>query len=111
MAIAELISLPVYYVIARWAMVFPATAIDHKGKTLMWSWDLSMGNGLRLFLLVGLVPISTNFILSLFPGTENFIFLLLYQAAWIVVGAFEICLLSLSYSYFINTENQEEVVA
>lgn len=91
--------MPAFYLVSRWALVLPATAIDQTGKTLDWAWALSKGNSGRLFFLTGIIPLLAGELLSLL-AVEGNIFLGLFQnLVWIFIGAIEICLLSLSFNF------------
>ena len=95
--LSTLVNVPIYYLFCRWSMVFPATAIDQRDRSLGWSWELSKGHSLRLFALIGGIPMATNIALSFLPSADNIVFALMHQTIWLAVGAIEICLLSLSY--------------
>jgi len=106
-----LINIPIYYVVSRWSLVLPSSAIDKHGKSLTWSWGISSGNGWRLTLLIGFLPYVMDIIFSLLPTYESIIFALFHGLVWIVVGVIEIGLLSLSYNFLVNneiTENPDE---
>ncbi|MYM64893.1 hypothetical protein [Pseudomaricurvus sp. HS19] len=94
---SSLIFLPAGYVFSRWAMVLPATAIDQTHKSLGWAWDLTKGHSLRLFFLICVIPLTTDILLSYIPFGNHLAGQLCYQAIWLIVGAIEICLLSLSF--------------
>jgi membrane-anchored glycerophosphoryl diester phosphodiesterase (GDPDase) len=98
--ITTLLYAPPYYFIARWALILPASALD-RNRNMRWAWDISKGNSFQLFILIGLVPLLTGFVLSSlaeFLGS-SIIFLIVQNAIWLAVGAVEICLLSLSYEW------------
>jgi hypothetical protein len=64
------------YVWCRFAMIYPATAIDKK-LTLGEAWDLSISNSIRLFIAVGIFPSLIMIILFLpyyFDPLSDFIF-------------------------------------
>lgn len=50
-----ILSAPVMYVLARFCLVLPATAIDRKSG-LQWSWHTTRGNGWRIAIVIGLYP-------------------------------------------------------
>lgn len=89
--------IPLYYCVARWSMVLPATAIDMRGLDLAWSWRISKGNGWRVFVLLGLLPMGTEMLFSLVPAVASPILFVIEYFVWLVVAVFEICLLSLCY--------------
>lgn len=64
---------PFYYLFGRWVLVFPAIAIDQEPK-LGWSWKQTKGNGWRMFILVGLLPMTVGYLwwLLSFIGIPEF---------------------------------------
>ena len=44
-----------YYVLGRWSLVFPAIAVDMP-LDIDWSWKQTKGNGWRMLILVGFLP-------------------------------------------------------
>ena len=60
LAVFGLINIPTYYVVSRWSLVLPSSAIDIHGKNLTRSWGLSSGNGWRLTPLIGFLPFITR---------------------------------------------------
>ena len=57
------------------------------------------GNGLRLFIFIGCIPFLAEILLYFLPNSQSLIINLLYSATGLVIGAFEICLLSLSFNF------------
>lgn len=57
----QTVSFLLLYLIARWSIVLPASAIDDR-KSIRWSWKISSGNGLQLLLLSLFSPISILFL-------------------------------------------------
>ncbi len=55
--------LPLYYIIGRWSLVFPAIAVDGLPK-MSWSWRSTKGNGWRMVVLVGFIPLSVYYLTS-----------------------------------------------
>jgi hypothetical protein len=53
--IMQVASIPALYVLARFSLAFPATAID-KRSSLRWAWTRTHGQGWRIFVIVGLFP-------------------------------------------------------
>jgi membrane-anchored glycerophosphoryl diester phosphodiesterase (GDPDase) len=107
--VTTLLYAPPYYFIARWALILPASALD-RNRNMRWAWDISKGNSFQLFILIGLVPLLTGFVLSSlaeFLGS-SIIFLIVQNAIWLAVGAVEICLLSLSYEWMELGEGQND---
>lgn len=95
--IAFVSAIPAIYVLARFSLVFPATAID-KQADLVWSWQKTRGNGWRMFVVVGALPWLLSFVSGLF-WRENAAapeVVLLIIASYLVFVV-EISALSLSY--------------
>ena len=92
------------YVIARCSMVFPATAIDKRDKTLVWSWHLTVGNGWRLALLLYILPYTISYLANMLPEIDSVIYNFFLGVAWLVIGAVLIGFLSLSYSFLCQSE-------
>lgn len=84
------------FVFARFGVVLPATALDKK-HGLKWAWQLSHGNGLRLFFLVGLIPYALSYLMSLIDLGAGSIPSFLYSVLWFILLIIEIAALSLSY--------------
>ena len=87
-----LVFLPVGYVLARWSLVLPATAVDER-PSLDWAWHASRGVGLRLLVLIVFLPFVMDLAVELIPEVNT----IALTIAWLYVAAVEIALLSLSY--------------
>jgi len=90
---------PVSYFVSRWSLVLPAAAIGKREVSLKWSWQLSAGNGWRLTVLVGILPMLFSAIQSLFPNYDSFVYTYLTTLIWLVIGSVQVGLLSLSFAY------------
>ncbi len=106
----QLLGLPIYYLLARWLLVLPATSVDDEEASMTTSWHLSEGNGWRLVVLVFLLPLIMN-MLSLFLFSQGMIILtiigmILYLFS-LVTG---IGVISLSYSYLKLNTNQSPTI-
>ena len=92
------IFIPFLYLISRLSLAFPATAVENKNISFKHVWELSKNNGWQLTLLVGFIPwvldLSLNFI-----NTQSLIVSIATNILWLIVGLFEIGLLSMSYAY------------
>jgi len=106
--ISFLSTAPMYYFFARWGLVLPSTAIDSPKRDFGWAWQLSKGHSLRLFLLLGAIPMIMSSILSLLPESDNLVITILYSLIWLPIAAFELCLLSLSFSYLSKWQKEAE---
>lgn len=110
-ALAQLtMMIPVYYFVSRWSLFLPASAIDKRDLDFHWAWSLSKGNGWRLALLVGILPLLMDTLLSLIPFSDSFFLLLFQYVLWYVVGVIQVCLLSLSYD-FLSEDTQKNGTA
>ncbi len=99
-----LANIPIYYVVSRIALVLPSSAIGNRGEGLDRSWSLSVNNGWRLTFLIGLLPFLLDLLYNLLPTQDSVLYSLFIWALWLVVGAIEVGLLSLSYRYLDNQE-------
>ena len=110
--VAQIVSLaitfPVYYFVGRWSLVLPASAIGIRGKSLSWAWNLSDGNGWRLALLMGLLPICNNMLLSLIAVEDSWLFAIFSTALSLLVATIQVGVLSLSYKYLTDNQVDEE---
>jgi hypothetical protein len=98
---------PVYYLFARLCLVFPATAIDRK-VDLKWTWRLTRGNGWRLFVVVGVLPLVIKKIVELFYRENATPFeTVILTLLGIALFAVEIAALSLSYRELTKKEGVE----
>lgn len=96
---AYIILAPGMYVFARFALVFPAVALD-KPADMNWAWQNSKGNGLRLTIITViplLVWLPTDFLVAL---TESELAGFVWTFLGFVVTAYEVALLSISYRAF-----------
>lgn len=88
------------YFFLRFSLVFPATAIDHK-TSLVDTWDLTAGNGLRLMVLVALsvAPIILLFVFSsLFTDSwTSGAQIALATVFWQITSVFAISSVSIAY--------------
>lgn len=90
-----LLSLPGAYICVRLSMLLPATALDRKPK-LAWSWALTKGNGLKLVILLWIIPFVFPF---LYSGWQTYtpLYYLAVNIAVSVFMAFEVALLSVAF--------------
>ena len=95
-----LLSIPFAYLVSRISPLFPATATG-KIYDLKWAFTLTEGNGLRMMVIVILIPIimiGVNYIIEvLFGGNYTVEFITI--ALGYVVTVFEIAAVSLSYDF------------
>ena len=90
-----LLSIPGAYICARFSMLLPATALDRKPK-LAWAWALTKGNGLKLTVLLWIIPFVFPYLYADWETDTP----LYYLAVNVVVSMFtalEIALLSVAF--------------
>lgn len=97
-------SIPIYYLVSRWSLVLPSSAIGIHGKSLTWSWELSSGNGWRLTLLIGILPFVSDILFDMLFSHDSLVLVMFQGALWLVIGVIEIGLLSLSYKFLVSKE-------
>jgi hypothetical protein len=93
------------YLFARLAVLFPATAVDER-PSLAWAWKVTEGNGWRLFLVVGVLPVAlwlgpgylVNYLVAHLLRYAVIVYLLIYVTGC-VLYIIEIAALSLSYKH------------
>lgn len=94
-----IITIPIAYISSRLSLVFPATAVGNTNTSLTKTWKLTSNNGWRLTILIGLIPLMTSFLLELLPITDSIFYYIVASITWLIVGLFELGLLSTSYAY------------
>lgn len=103
---------PIIYVLSRVVLLFPATAVD-KYYDLKWSYELTEGNGIRMTIIVALIPaimmVLSNLVYSVID--ERNIIAIVFIAIGYVVMVFEIAALSLSYDYLSKNVKLEEEIS
>lgn len=95
--------LPAFYILSRWSLILPSCAVDHN-VTPSSSWNMSSSNSLRLFVLVGFLPLITGLISeSIALLTEpSYALSFIHHSIFLIVTVIEVCLLSLSYKWFVD---------
>lgn len=58
------VMLPAAYLIAKFSLVYPATAIDER-PDMQWSWDITRNNGWRVTIVVWLLPLVFGYLQGL----------------------------------------------
>lgn len=85
------------YFLGRWALAFPAAAIDAPTGPLV-AWRLTRGNGGRMMVIVGALPVLVRYATSLLYSEEPKLGeVMLVTAVGMVLIAIEIAALSLAY--------------
>lgn len=67
--IRDFLYLPLMYLVGRFSLIFPATALDLKGS-LKWSWSATRNNGINILCIVGLFPWFMYILVSLIYRDE-----------------------------------------
>jgi hypothetical protein len=97
--------IPAIYLLARMSLVFPATALDSQ-SSLTWAWNKSRGNGIRIAIIVGLIPwmsaVLEYLLTKLIPGTIAAIVSNILNYVLIMI---EITALSLAYRELVQQGN------
>lgn len=85
-----------FYLFARLSLILPSIAVDGQSE-LKWAWQVSKGNGLRLMLVLGLLPLLVQLPLYILPDIPGFPGSMINSLLWWLMLPFEITALSLSY--------------
>lgn len=104
-ALGWVLYLAISYVVARWSLVLPSSAVGEHGNSLSWSWDLSDGNGWRLTALIALPVMLLDFL----PAIESEFYSFTVMLAWVGLSIFEIVALSLSFQFLKNQQKENTV--
>ena len=94
------------YFAARWSLIFPSLATDGHLKGLGEAWDFSQGNVLGLFILVGVIPMLTSWVMEFLPAERSLSLNIVIQLLGWIVALFEIGLLSHSYAFLRKDEDE-----
>lgn len=98
--IGLMLGIPAAYLLGRYCMVFPATAIDLEPK-LNWAWEQSKDVAWRLGILAGFLPGVRSLIfdenLSVGPDQYAFAYSLAYGLVSFAFTAVEVALLSVAF--------------
>jgi hypothetical protein len=85
------------YVFARFALVFPATAIE-VSTGLADAWSRTHGNGWRMFIVVGAVPLATDYASGwIYAGVSGPLTAIAASVVGAIFLVFEVAALSLSF--------------
>ena len=98
--------LPGGYVVSRLSLVLPAAATDHKDY-FQSAWDISAGNGWRLFVLVCLLPITIGPITNAI-GDSSFPLCFISDALMLFFLLIEITVLSHIFKELTNSNYSRE---
>ena len=98
---------PFGYLVGRFSLVLPARAIDVR-TNIMWSWEVTKNNGIRMLILIGVVPWITSVLLDLLwrENATMFEYVFISILGYLAV-AVEIFILSLAFKEFKRIETTE----
>lgn len=107
--IATISYIPACYLISRWSLIFPDIAVGNN-RTLLWAWEISSKYSFKLFILIGMLPFTTGFIIAYieFFINNSYILSFVIGALWIMVGVIEICFLSLCYKWIVSKQDTSD---
>ena len=105
--IRDFLYLPLMYLVGRFSLIFPATALDLKGS-LKWSWNATRSNGINILCIVGLFPWFMYILVSfLYRDNPTIIEQTLFALLSYFVTAIGIFALSLTYKALqLNAEKE-----
>lgn len=98
-----LLMLPLSWIISRWGLAIPATALEDKKQGLHFAWQVSRHYRGALFVLIGMLPAMLAGVLVSIQGVHGAVALLIGLLAYLA-WAYEICVLSLSYQWIVQRQ-------
>lgn len=104
--ILSMIIIPIQFFIAQYSLLLPASAMGEKELGLEWASDLTKGNKIRIFLLIGVIPLLTPYITDILPDIDNIILDFISLIAFLIIILIELCILSLCYDFLIKNKNK-----
>ncbi|PCH61534.1 MAG: hypothetical protein COC19_04640 [SAR86 cluster bacterium] len=98
--------LPSFYIFSRLSLLLPGSALG-RYPTLVSAWKASSGNAISLFILIGVLPLITGYLLDTFQIISNgsLLFKFIGNIAMVVIITIELCCLSLSYEWIKNRDS------
>ncbi|WP_039978289.1 hypothetical protein [Vibrio jasicida] len=103
-----LLSVPGYWVLSRWSLVLPATALDREPRSLGDAWRQSRPFNKQIFILMGLIPLVVGSVSQFVFAEFTHLFALIVSGVIFgIFGAFQIALLSLSYRTILDIERAQ----
>lgn len=110
-SVAEIaLILPMAWLISRWGLVIPATAIDDEPRGLRFAWQLSREHKGALFVLTGIIPIGVGMLISSVSSSGNLATALSLGAFSYLAWTYEICILSLSYQWIVQRQTINQML-
>lgn len=96
--------IPLLYILSRLSVLYPAIAVDRQVNA-QWAWQLTVDNGWRLTVVVGLLPWVLYFLVSfLLRNNATWVEQILFILIGFVLFAVEVVALSFSYKHLAATE-------
>ncbi|OHY95424.1 sugar transporter [Vibrio rotiferianus] len=103
--ITLVLSVPGYWVLSRWSLVLPATALDREPRSLGDAWRQSRPFNKQIFVLMGLIPLLVGTLSQLvFAEFSHLLAMIVSGVIFGLFGAYQIALLSLSYRTIVDIE-------
>lgn len=100
---------PLAWVISRWGLAIPATAVEDKEHGLHFAWQVSRQYRGALFVLIGLLPALLALLLVSVSCDHVAVAVLIGPVAYLA-WAYEICVLSLSYQWIVQRQAIEKIL-
>ena len=101
-----IVSFPAYYVFSRLSLLLPSAALGKHGKTLRWSWKLTINNGIKLVFLLFYLPLLLNMAINVIPLDDSIVSKIFSNIVFLILGVIEIAMLSYTYSYLVNSKDE-----
>lgn len=103
--ITLLASIPGHWILSRWSLVLPATALDREPRSLGDAWRQSKPYNKQIFVLMGLIPLIVGAVNQfIFAEFNHILAFVVSGVIFGIFGAYQIALLSLSYRTILNIE-------
>ncbi|QXO19140.1 hypothetical protein [Vibrio ostreae] len=104
-----MLMVPLAWVISRWGLAIPATAVEDKEYGLYFAWQVSRQYRGALFVLIGLLPALLALLLVSASFDHVAVAVLIGPVAYLA-WAYEICVLSLSYQWIVQRQAIEKIL-
>ena len=106
--ITLLASIPGHWILSRWSLVLPATALDREPRSLGDAWRQSKPYNKQIFVLMGLIPLLVGAVNQfIFAEFNHILAFVVSGVIFGIFGAFQIALLSLSYRKVVDIERAQ----
>jgi hypothetical protein len=99
LGLTYLMYIPILYILSRLSVLYPATAVEEPAN-LKRAWQLTLNNGWRMTVIVGLLPWVLYFILGLlFRENATIVENIIQKLLQMILLAIEVVALSFSYKH------------